>query len=335
MDTSRFEKAVEQELLFALTDKGEFKRTCVSQIKIMNINYKGWQCPIANHSIYFRHSGNATSGICGEFLLATDKFPWWKVTDGKELLQGTGTCNFRRRACYCGSDINVAKCKTQEAGYEFIDHLLSIVHENGKLIDNYERLQMDDNIVALGSYYTYRYQRLSITLDYGKKCNLDCSYCADYIHDNFIPFLSLDKVEKMLDIAQDINPLGEKILIITGGEPTLAKELTKVVEMAKQRKFIKIHINTNSTASKAKYTKLIEMGCRIDCTFHEQYVTDKQIIKVRDLFRKYGRNNVLVKILGPNNSPFALRVKSIFGDDWQYITSHPIYNRDNYEIISV
>lgn len=331
----QFKNSIDKELLFALTDKGEFKRTSVSQIKIMNINYAGWQCPVANHSLYARHSGLMNSGICGEFSLATDKNPWWNITDVQKLLKDTGTCSFKKGACYCGSDINVAKCKTQEAGYEFIEKLVSIVHEDGKLVGDYKYLDMKDTVVALGSYYTYRYQRLSITLDYGKKCNLDCSYCPSTVHDNFSPFVSLNKIEKLFDLSLQINPLGQKILIITGGEPTISKELFSVVNLAKQKGFGMIHINTNSTASKPKYSKLIEMGCRLDCTFHEQYVTDKQIEKVKDLLEKYGKYNVLVKILGSDSSPFAQRVKNIFGDQWVHVTRHPIYNRANYEIIAV
>lgn len=335
MDTSRFIESIERERLFALTDKGDFKRTSVSQIKVMQIDYRGWQCPVTNHSLYARHSGTMHSGICGEFVLATDITPWWRIDDITKRLSKSGTCSLKHGACYCGSDINVSKCKTQEDGYKFIENLVAVVHDNGNLVGDYEYLSMDDTVVALGSFYTYFYQRMSITLDYGKKCNLDCAYCSSSIHDNFSPFLEFKKVEKLFELALQINPLGQKVLVITGGEPTLSKELVDVVKLAKEKGFENIHINTNSTASFQKYKELLELGCRLDCTFHEQYVTDNQIEKIRNLLDQYGKFKVLVKILGSNKSPFAQRVKSIFGDKWEHVTSHPIYNRDNYEIIAV
>lgn len=66
----------------------------------------------------------------------------------------------------------------------------------------------------------------------GKRCNLDCSYCPAEIHDNFSPHTAIDT---MVNTIHKLEALNKPIrLSLTGGEPTVHPNITKIINCAKQ-----------------------------------------------------------------------------------------------------
>lgn len=78
------------------------------------------------------------------------------------------------------------------------------------------------------------------------RCNLRCSYCfmnAGASGRIYEP--SLDKLKEMMKEARAQKPVPSKAIQITGGEPTLRKDLFEIISIAKDLGFTHIQLNTN------------------------------------------------------------------------------------------
>ena len=87
------------------------------------------------------------------------------------------------------------------------------------------------------------------------KCNLACEFCAYKIEDFYSPeinspdFMEMRPTEKLRDtLAKMKESLNYNIVHLTGGEPTLSKDLLKIAELAKSVGFA-IHICSNLISS--------------------------------------------------------------------------------------
>ncbi len=79
---------------------------------------------------------------------------------------------------------------------------------------------------------------LSITLQITRKCNLNCIYCSE---SKSMPDSSIKELKEMIK-----NLEGVKRIIISGGEPTLRKDLLSILEMCKN-KFDIVAVASNAT----------------------------------------------------------------------------------------
>jgi MoaA/NifB/PqqE/SkfB family radical SAM enzyme/glycosyltransferase involved in cell wall biosynthesis len=94
---------------------------------------------------------------------------------------------------------------------------------------------------------------LTMLLLLNRGCNLRCSFC-DLWDDP--AQLSLEAALPLLDEAVAI---GTKVLVLTGGEPFLHKDLFRVVAAAKARG-LAVNITTNGTRIQARWEELIHSG---------------------------------------------------------------------------
>ena len=63
----------------------------------------------------------------------------------------------------------------------------------------------------------------------GKRCNFDCTYCVDYLHDTISKHPPLEKLQHVVDIIHD--RYGNNVhWSITGGEPTIIPWFHKVAQ---------------------------------------------------------------------------------------------------------
>lgn len=74
------------------------------------------------------------------------------------------------------------------------------------------------------------------------KCNMCCNTC--YANSGKGEDLDIDLIEKMMDFAVDAEGGRAEILQISGGEPTLHKDIIKIIKMARE-KFQYVMLNTN------------------------------------------------------------------------------------------
>ena len=76
-----------------------------------------------------------------------------------------------------------------------------------------------------------------------KKCNLNCEVC--FANGGKGKDLELDRIEKMMDFFMEAENYKAEILQISGGEPTVHPDIIKIIEMAKDKGFKYVMLNTN------------------------------------------------------------------------------------------
>jgi len=95
-----------------------------------------------------------------------------------------------------------------------------------------------------------------------EKCNFKCPYCrglSSYIYgDREYKELTLEEIKRVIDIWCEDKPL--KNIRFSGGEPTMHKDIYKIVRYAKSKQINRIAISTNGSAPFFVYKKLIEEG---------------------------------------------------------------------------
>lgn len=315
------------ELLVYTTD-GKIKFCSMADIKNRNINYKGWYCPISEYSLYASDQGWFWGGVCQQIKFNTSKNPWWDGIDLKSNVDPI--CKFYKNVCRCGADINAIKAIDKETYDEFIN--LAIGYN---IVEN---LNKDDKIIALGLKDSLlKRKSFEFTFNYGRRCNYDCSYCSPQIHDNHSPFLSFDDTFYLFS-ELNLNKNNINCLRITGGEPTLGKDLESIIKLGRAKGFTKISINSNGTAKDYKYENLAELGCRINMSIHHEFTNDKVLERMLRLKLKYP-NQVNIKfMIGIEQNNTRERVMKIFKDYPNFLEHSPIFilpeNETNYESLS-
>jgi len=91
------------------------------------------------------------------------------------------------------------------------------------------------------------------------RCNLSCRHCRAEAQDHFVK--GELSTEEILRVAADIREAGDPILILTGGEPTIAPLLLPAVRFAHQHKlFIRMITNGQRISELEFLRELVESG---------------------------------------------------------------------------
>ena len=298
--------------LLVLTQHNEFKRIDMVELKMLEINFKGWHCPIDTYVYMINPDGSVMSGVCGNVYHTEWDNPWWTLTELKK--NTNNTCILRRGNCFCDSDINMPKAINKETYNWFLDNREDVLDVILPIVDK------DDKIIALSSDMSILWPQVHFFI--GKRCNFDCSYCPPEIHDKGSPHLTLGEFEHALSLIHLQHK--KKKLIITGGEPTLNPDILKMVKHAKSLNYRAI-ISTNGTAPKKRYNELLEEGAMLHISFHSEFSNNKVIEKVASL-EKY-KEEITLKVMTLHDDKFAERVRSIIPKDFK-LNYHPIYGKD-------
>ena len=102
----------------------------------------------------------------------------------------------------------------------------------------------------------FTYLRLSVT----DQCNFRCNYCLPdgYCSDTAEPYLQLDEIQKIVE-AFAIN--GTKKIRITGGEPTLRKDIAEIIHLCKSTPGIDtVALTSNGYKITQLLPRLVEAG---------------------------------------------------------------------------
>ncbi len=110
-------------------------------------------------------------------------------------------------------------------------------------------------------YDIHKSQSVLTNLLVTNRCNLRCSYCfmnAGASGKVYEP--SLSEIRELLVQARNEQPIGSKALQITGGEPTMRKDLFDIIDMGKELGFSHMQLNTNALklADSAEYCRKIK-----------------------------------------------------------------------------
>jgi cyclic pyranopterin phosphate synthase len=101
------------------------------------------------------------------------------------------------------------------------------------------------------------YLRISVT----DRCNFRCQYCMPLEGLPWLPKEEILRYEEIVEIVQQLAPLGLKRLRITGGEPTIRPQLTSLIAMLKAVPGIEdIALSTNGVKLPAMAADLAAAG---------------------------------------------------------------------------
>ncbi len=139
-------------------------------------------------------------------------------------------------------------------------------------------------------------------IDVTDQCDMCCPTC--YASSGKGNYLSLEKIEKMMDFFQDREDNKAEILQISGGEPTTHPDILKIIELSKKKNFKYVMLNTN--------------GLRI--------AKDENFVKELSKFR--GRFEIYLQFDGFKESTY----KTLRGKNWFPEKMKTIENLRKYKI---
>ena len=114
----------------------------------------------------------------------------------------------------------------------------------------------------------------------GKRCNFDCSYCADSLHDFISKHKSLDDLIKIAEKLKN-NVHHKKIRIwFTGGEPTVNPNFLEFCKyLHNDGRFI-LGLNTNGSRTSEYFLKLIEYVDVIQFSTHFEFIDEVKFLEM-------------------------------------------------------
>lgn len=130
---------------------------------------------------------------------------------------------------------------------------------------------MNKKFIAI-KYKHNKTQSFSVDWYLGKRCNFACSYCVDYLHDNYSNHVPFAKMEIIIDKLHEL--YGSNILFsLTGGEPTLNSDFIKLCKYLKATlKMQEVSLTTNGSRSTDYFLGLFKYLDHITMSLHFEYL---------------------------------------------------------------
>lgn len=121
---------------------------------------------------------------------------------------------------------------------------------------------------------------ISLTWMINSRCNYDCMYCPEDLHDNTSALASLDQLKQVwLDFYEKTKDQNLRYkLSLSGGEVTANKNFLPLIEFIKSGTFpIKsIVVLTNGSASEKYYKKLAKLVDSLVFSTHSEFFDEKK-----------------------------------------------------------
>jgi MoaA/NifB/PqqE/SkfB family radical SAM enzyme len=145
---------------------------------------------------------------------------------------------------------------------------------------------------------------LSVQWNLGKRCNYDCSYCPDSIHDNFSKHTDIQILKDTVDkICETDKPVR---ITFTGGEPTVHPKFEELLHYLKAKDVSWVSLTTNGTRTHAWHLENEEYWNHILFSLH--YESDYlRIIDTILEYKKQGKKNFFVNVMAHHDYMEAVR----------------------------
>lgn len=130
-----------------------------------------------------------------------------------------------------------------------------------------------------------------------RRCNFDCSYCAEYLHDSTSEHPSLEQMKLLVDIIEDKH-WNNVLWSLTGGEPMIIPHFQEIVKYIALSNPVNISITTNGSVPAAKYIEAYENGLdNITLSMHFEFIESrieeylKKIIELESWRKRWNDSN--------------------------------------------
>ncbi len=108
----------------------------------------------------------------------------------------------------------------------------------------------------------------------GKRCNFDCSYCVNYLHDNSSPHVPLENMKRLVEYVFERS--GKNVIwSLTGGEPTLNPEFIDLCKYLKSLKSRHISVTTNGSRTTKYFLELFPYLDNITLSLHLEFMSSR------------------------------------------------------------
>lgn len=108
----------------------------------------------------------------------------------------------------------------------------------------------------------------------GKRCNFNCSYCVEYLHDYTSPHVPLENMIKLVDLLYEKHK--DNILwSLTGGEPTIHPKFLDLCKYIKSKGSKYISVTTNGTRTFEYHKELFKYVDGITLSFHFEFMKNR------------------------------------------------------------
>lgn len=136
-----------------------------------------------------------------------------------------------------------------------------------------------------------------------KRCNFSCSYCAEYLHDNYSESPPLDKMKMLVDIIEKKH--GNNILwSLTGGEPMVVPHFQEILKYIAKSNPVNVSITTNGSVPTKKYIEAYENGLdNITLSMHFEHIENRideyveRILELENFRKSWNKKNNMEKHL--------------------------------------
>ena len=139
-------------------------------------------------------------------------------------------------------------------------------------------------IVAIEPKDPNRDNILRLEWSVSKRCNFTCSYCTEFVRDDYSEFPSLDVMKSTIDKVLTVSDKNIH-LALTGGEPALCKHLLDFCKYAKSFDRVQdIAITTNGSRSSKFYKDLLQYVDSITFSYHMEYAKKNRVpVTIKEL----------------------------------------------------
>jgi len=108
----------------------------------------------------------------------------------------------------------------------------------------------------------------------GKRCNFDCSYCVEYLHDYTSPHVPYENMIKLVDLLHQKHK--DNILwSLTGGEPTIHPKFLDLCKYIKDKGSRYTSVTTNGSRTLDYHRELFEYVDGITMSFHFEFMSHR------------------------------------------------------------
>jgi len=277
--------------------------------------WKGWSCSAGRRTISINSKGSVFGSVCKQGGSIGNIYTNFKLRT--EWI----TCDFD--VCHCTDDIVLEKVKD----VKYMPLLNTDITDNFNINDVVAVSSVDE----LSDDNNFR-----INWNIGKRCNFDCSYCPDTVHDNFSPHFKYDQlIDGTNNLFSQIPENMNIDIVYTGGEPTINPDFLKYVKTMHDKfigeeQHLMMHVNTNGTKNKEYLTELSEIcGLRLSVHFEFtkwdalykklEYMSKHRspdakyiVIKVAHLPEKTDEIAIISKSINDNFPHFQLEIQPLY-----------------------
>jgi MoaA/NifB/PqqE/SkfB family radical SAM enzyme len=153
---------------------------------------------------------------------------------------------------------------------------------------------------------------IKVEWNLGKRCNYDCSYCPESIHDNSSPHTDIEILKKTVD---KLIILGKPIrLSFTGGEPCVHPKFLELVKYCKHVGVTWISVTTNGTLPYEFYAALevdqIVFSIHLEFDWKRVFNTTESVVNLTN-------KKIVVQIMAHHNymdAALELRAKCLLAE---------------------